>query len=327
MKTKQISRKTESKNWLSPVIKYLKDHIKADFNPIYYGFTTIFLAITITINYMYDFENSVIDSYRGQSIRILWYFLLYSAAYFPVLIVYAWTNKKFEIFRSTKFWIMIFVGLLTIALDGAFHYHRLLTDYMPIQLHYLYIKITWNLKSIITVLLPLWLIYKYYDKPDTFYGLTTKNVDFKPYALMLLIMLPLITAASFQEDFIRYYPTFKPNSANEYLGVPPWVTMLAYELVYGWDFVATELSFRGFLIIGLAGILGRGTILPMVAAYAFLHFGKPLGETLGSIFGGYILGVLALYSRNIWGGIAIHLGVAWLMEFTAWLQHVFRSEI
>ena len=58
----------------------------------------------------------------------------------------------------------------------------------------------------------------------------------------------------------------------------------------------------------------------MVVCYASLHFGKPLGETIGSIFGGYILGVLALQTRSIWGGIIVHVGVAWLMDLAALLQ-------
>jgi len=41
----------------------------------------------------------------------------------------------------------------------------------------------------------------------------------------------------------------------------------------------------------------------MVVAYASIHFGKPLGETIPSVFGGYLLGVLALYTRSIWGGL------------------------
>lgn len=70
----------------------------------------------------------------------------------------------------------------------------------------------------------------------------------------------------------------------------------------------------------MAHLLGRGTVLPMVVVYAFLHFGKPLGECIGSIFGGYLLGILALHSRSLWGGVVLHLGVAWLMEGAAFLQ-------
>ena len=61
----------------------------------------------------------------------------------------------------------------------------------------------------------------------------------------------------------------------------------------------------------------------MTAVYVFIHFGKPLGETIGSALGGYILGVIALYSRNIWGGIFIHMGIAFLMEMTAMIQWSF----
>jgi membrane protease YdiL (CAAX protease family) len=91
-------------------------------------------------------------------------------------------------------------------------------------------------------------------------------------------------------------------------------------LMYGYDFIPTELLFRGFMIIGMAHLLGRGALLPMVVCYATLHFGKPLGETIGSVFGGYILGVIALRSRSIWGGMFVHIGIAWAMELAAWIQ-------
>ncbi|MEM9340836.1 MAG: CPBP family intramembrane glutamic endopeptidase, partial [Bacteroidota bacterium] len=81
-----------------------------------------------------------------------------------------------------------------------------------------------------------------------------------------------------------------------------------------------ELIFRGFLIFAFSRTLGSWAVLPMLTTYAFLHFGKPLGETISSIFGGYVLGIIAYNSRNIWGGIFIHLGVAWLMELFGWLQ-------
>ena len=52
----------------------------------------------------------------------------------------------------------------------------------------------------------------------------------------------------------------------------------------------------------------------------FLHFGKPAGEAISSIFGGYILGILAFRSRNIYGGLIAHLGVAWGMDWLAFLN-------
>jgi len=52
-----------------------------------------------------------------------------------------------------------------------------------------------------------------------------------------------------------------------------------------------------------------------------LHFGKPIGEAISSIFGGYVLGVIALNTKSIVGGSIVHIGVAWLMELFAYLQH------
>ena len=121
-----------------------------------------------------------------------------------------------------------------------------------------------------------------------------------------------------------YYPLFKYPAVAEYLGIPQFVSVAIYELAYGWGFISTELLFRGFFVIGMAHILGRHAIVPMCITYAFIHFGKPAGETISAIFGGYLLGAIAYKSRNIWGGIIIHIGLAWLMELTASIQNMFR---
>ncbi len=58
----------------------------------------------------------------------------------------------------------------------------------------------------------------------------------------------------------------------------------------------------------------------MVVLYAVCHFGKPVGETISSIFGGYLLGILAYKSRNVWGGVFVHVGVALFMELFGFYQ-------
>jgi hypothetical protein len=57
----------------------------------------------------------------------------------------------------------------------------------------------------------------------------------------------------------------------------------------------------------------------MATMYVFIHFGKPLGETISSFFGGIILGVIAYETKSIIGGIIIHVGIAWLMELGGFL--------
>ena len=96
-----------------------------------------------------------------------------------------------------------------------------------------------------------------------------------------------------------------------------------FELIYGMDFLSVELLFRGALIIGMTKVLGKEAVLPMVAAYVFIHFGKPAGEAISSFFGGFILGIHSYYKKNIFAGIIIHVGIAWMMEIAAILQHVY----
>jgi hypothetical protein len=50
-----------------------------------------------------------------------------------------------------------------------------------------------------------------------------------------------------------------------------------------------------------------------------------MGEAISSVFGGYILGILALQKGNITGGIVLHLGVAWMMELFAHVQWYFTG--
>jgi membrane protease YdiL (CAAX protease family) len=99
-----------------------------------------------------------------------------------------------------------------------------------------------------------------------------------------------------------------------------WKSLLAFEFFYLFSFLAVEVMFRGYLIYRMEKYLGVYAVLPMLVAYAVIHFGKPLGETIGSIGGAYILGILALKSQNIYGGIFIHIGVALLMEVFAFIN-------
>jgi len=77
------------------------------------------------------------------------------------------------------------------------------------------------------------------------------------------------------------------------------------------------------MVIGMVGIMRRHAVLPMAVTYCFLHFGKPMAECISSFFGGYLLGVIAMYTRSIFGGCIIHMGIAFLMEAAAMIQHYF----
>jgi hypothetical protein len=165
----------------------------------------------------------------------------------------------------------------------------------------------------------LFIIWKSFYKEQSFFGMTFKNFQWKPYLLMLLIMLPLIAAASTQPDFLDMYPKLKQISGVYNSAHLDWWHKLLFELSYGSDFISIELFFRGFLILAFIKWAGKDAILPMACFYCTIHFGKPLGECISSYFGGILLGIVVYNTRSIYGGLIVHLGIAWLMEIGGYI--------
>lgn len=282
----------------------------------------LFVAALIAFNYSLDFEDSYIDQYRGKAIRGVFFFLYHAMAYYGTLFFIALaTGRKFT---SREFWIKSTLILAILAFDRSFYAFTPILKSVPRELYVFTYKCLNNAKGILTVVLPSIFLFMAFDKKEGngFYGLKFKNVNFKPYWTMLLLMAPILFLASFNEDISTYYPTYKRAKGGffaAYFDVPQFVSIVVFESIYLVNFIFTELLFRGLFIVGLVKLLGKDCILPMVAAYAVLHFGKPLPETIGSVFGGYILGIITYYSKNIWGGVFIHMGIAFLMEFFAFL--------
>jgi len=306
------------------IVQDLKSHLNEDFHALKYGYFLLFITACIYYNYQVDFETEVLNRHYGSPSCYLYYFAFYSFSYFAIAIPILFFSIKRPILCNASFWVKSILLLGIITFDGAFNFHRDIVinlNFDRLEKHFL-IVIFNNCHSIISVIIPLLIIKVIFDwKMKSFYGLTFKKFDHKPYLTMLLIMLPLIIWASFQKDFLQTYPTYQPWRSTEVFGLSHHLMGLIYELVYLADFVSVELIFRGALIIGMIKLIGKDAILPMVATYAFLHFGKPMGETIGSIFGGYILGVIALRTGSILGGCIIHIGVAFLMDFLAYIQH------
>ncbi len=78
------------------------------------------------------------------------------------------------------------------------------------------------------------------------------------------------------------------------------------------------------MILAFVKYAGKHAILPMALFYCTIHFGKPLGECISSFFGGIILGVVTYHTRTIWGGLIVHLGIAWLMELGGYLGNIYK---
>ncbi|ACF13448.1 membrane protease (metal dependent; CAAX family) [Chloroherpeton thalassium ATCC 35110] len=309
---------------MKKILGYLKKHISEDFNLGFYLFTAVFLASAFWINYTFKFRREVIDSAATEWLKLLYYALFFAFPYYVTSVAYAFFYRKWDFLKSRAFWgvsgFMIFVLTLnrsTISMSDVI----LEAVSIPQEVSQLAWLILLYILRIATMLLPLIIFKLIWDRSRTdFYGLTTKNFDATPYLLMLLLMLPLILWASFQPAFLKTYPRYKPSAAEVFLQLPYTATMLIFQIFYALRFVMVELFFRGFAVMAMPAAMGRGVIMPMVVLYAFWHFGKPMGEALGSIFGSYILGILALESGSVLGGVFVHMGIALLMDWAAYLQ-------
>lgn len=308
---------------MKDIVSQVKQFVREDFNLTLYLYCFFFLVITIFLNYKFNFENGILDKHFETPISLLYYTLFYAFAYYSISIPQLWIQGKKSILKTSDYWIRSLFFLTILGFSAFFYFHRGL-DYSGYSWRekYFIIKIIGQLKPFLTVLVPLVIFWRLYDiEVNHFYGLKIKGTNLKPYLIMLFLMFPLIFGASFLEDFQHTYPILKPWVMNNAFDWEEWKYSAVFEPLYGFSFISVELIFRGAFVIGMSRLLGKEAILPMVVTYAFLHFGKPIGETIGSILGGYILGVIALRKEHILGGCIIHIGVAYLMELTALWQH------
>ncbi|MFH2095290.1 MAG: CPBP family intramembrane glutamic endopeptidase [Bacteroidota bacterium] len=304
------------------IVGYLKSFIREDFNLFLYLYTGIFLLAAFFINYSLDFESSILDKCFGKPHSYLYYILYYAFPYFMVALPVLIYNKNKGL-TDRNFWIKSLVFISLIGIAAAFYSYESISESYQLHNERFYVrKILINSKRLFLYIVPLIIMKLMYDRNQKgLYGLHFSKLKVKPYFLMLLIVFPLVLWASFQQDFLHTYPKLKPWIFPEPFGMSKFSSTAVFEFFYVTDFVFVELIFRGALVIGLSSLLGKDVILPMVAAYAFLHFGKPMAEAISSIFGGYILGVIALNTRNIIGGCIIHMGVAFMMELLAFFQY------
>ncbi len=126
------------------------------------------------------------------------------------------------------------------------------------------------------------------------------------YVTLFLFVLPAVWLASKTSGFQATYPFYKFANRSSF-------DFWAWEAMYAVQFLSLEVFFRGFMLYGLRE-LGSKAIFVMIVPYCMIHFEKPMPETLGAIGAGLVLGTLAMRTRSIWGGVAIHITVATTMD-------------
>jgi membrane protease YdiL (CAAX protease family) len=310
---------------LKKIISFLKEYLTHELKPWFLVSVMLFIGGYVFIEYRFDLTESFQIKYHNTYLYIFIQCLIYLIPFTIGYLIYSFFYNDWSLWGKPLFWFLLLFAPLVFSLRSFVNYFS--NDIYPLlplgRTAYFYYRCTAVIIRDMVIALPIFIYWLAMDKNKMpFYGFTLKNYDTKPYLIMLAIMLPLVVLASYQSDFLSQYPkgfSLEPlnidNSGDQKY-------FFIYELFYGFDFIFIEFFFRGFLLLAFYRHFGWGCLLPMACFYVSIHFGKPLGETISSFFGGTIIGILAIRTGSIAGGIIVHLGVAWLMEFTALLHKV-----
>jgi hypothetical protein len=281
------------------------------------GGVSLLTALLIYFNYHFSLDERI-SRYSSFTTSFWCRFLVFLVAFGGPYLFYQLAGSKNN-FKHPSFITLLLVAPAIFSLKIALVIPLHLSDDPGINTYWNHI-FYWPVLLVIISFL-LWLCWKIFDRDQPFYGITTKGLVWKPYWIMLLIMVPLIAAASTQPDFLTMYPKLKTITEYKIMDLSWWHKLL-FELSYGSDFITIELFFRGFLILAFIKWAGKDAILPMACFYCTIHFGKPLAECISSYFGGLLLGIVVYNTRSIFGGLMVHLGIAWLMELGGYLGNV-----
>lgn len=301
----------------------LSEFIKKDFDWTIYGITMIFLAGAMFINYSPVIDISPFTLRSGFLARLGYYGILFGGTYFATALLCAWKTPT-NFLKDWRFWVIggLFVFIATIP---KLHILRFIdAKEQDWNLHEMVFvaKCHFFFHQMIISLIGLGIVKLLFQKWAEFdYGFRASWNTLKPYFLVLALVSPLIIGASFFPDFQRAYPQYKPWNFHDVFNLSIGERAGIFEACYSTGFVAVEAIFRGALAITMIKIMGPRAVLAMASFYCVFHFGKPAGEAVGAFFGGYALGVLAIHSKSVLGGLIVHLGVAMLMESMGYLHH------
>ncbi|MBO9563313.1 MAG: CPBP family intramembrane metalloprotease [Niastella sp.] len=293
------------------ILGYLREYIRG-LNMKVLTSVSLLMAVLIYINYSTGIERHLMamDTFDRLAGYFCFFLFVYGSAWLLQFLLVS--NVSYP---PRFFYVLLIACPMIFAIKvSADDIARWLTAGLEEPWNrYGYLTLNWPLKCLLAWLLVLlvWRLGKY-EGPVA--GTQRRGFDVKPYFLLLLFMVPLLVFAATQADFQHTYPKVQRVAFIDDYATPSWPWKLLYELAYGIDFLTIEFFFRGFMILAFLRYAGKDAILPMAAFYCAIHFGKPLFECITSYFGGAILGVVVYHTRNIWGGLIVHLGIAWLME-------------
>ena len=278
----------------------------------------LMVGLIIYFNYYHSLEFNIVHAGNSWFSSFAGYYFIYlipfATAYLLQLIFY----KNLSHFKGHWFWIILFLAPAIFSFRVNFTFLQPLIQQLwqgDEQLFWLRCS-KWFL-GIFAALVPVYIIWKIKDsKTEPFYG-SRKTAGIQSYLVLICFMIPLVTLAATQADFLKMYPRAKIVAGWQLH--PKNVYYFLHEIFYSMDFITIEFFFRGFLIIGMIQLCGKHCIVPAACFYCCIHLGKPMGEAISSFAGGLLLGIISYNTKSIRGGLVVHLGIAWMMEVAGFI--------
>lgn len=148
-------------------------------------------------------------------------------------------------------------------------------------------------RLILYLVLSLLLIIFVLKKTPAEYGFTIGDwkAGIALTTIGLIISTPIIWWAVQAPGMQEYYARI----------LSPLTPLYAFFDLIGWEFL-----FRGLLLFGYAHVFGANALWLQAVPFAFAHLGKPPLETLSTLFGGFIFGLVAWRTKSFIYPFLIH---------------------
>lgn len=300
---------------LNGIVQYARSFYYAVFNRSYFSIILAALTGIVFTNYFLF----PVAAGNGLQLFVARYCLYFFPYAFAFLLQYPFF-PHLKYYKSKWFWLLLFLAPLLFSLRVSFDIQQHFIEStglknIPGYWQAIFRLLMRSMLLVIPVYIIWWLKDKTNQKPYGFNPLENRGVFF----ILLAFMIPLVVAAGFLPGFLETYPVVLKVVGAEMPNKK--MASMLFELCYAFDFFSIEFFFRGFLILALVRICGMHAIVPAAVFYCCIHLGKPMPEAISSFFGGLLLGIITYHNKSIWGGLIIHIGIAWLMEIVALFQH------
>lgn len=290
--------------------------IRKDFLLAKYLYALLLAIVVVVAHVHFHVYDVLIAPYYADGTSMIRIPLIYIAMYFLVLVPTLAMHGEWWRLRRWQVWVF---PVILLAIDGIGQgYHGYIQwadshgEWFKDK-YYLQLVGSFLFRSVFIVFM-LCLFRKFAIGRFGLYGLKRSSKYLRVYAFIYVLLLPMFLFVAFTPQFLDYYPKMDIVFYDGALGWERWQLIGLFEICYANDYIGVEGMFRGALVIGLTRWLGCRTVLPMALTYMCIHLGKPDLELCSSVFGGYILGILAWRTHHLWGGIIIHLGIAMFFE-------------